>query len=342
MRPAESAAQQARARAWLDLLNYYRKNPATLGFSYLVLAEPNAVVLRPFDLEIVPHSKVHRSYYYTMSAHGLTFFHDGETSFISLGNFEAEYFKYRQVAQVRFFAQFRTMKAFKVWKAHVSRKKARAARRSLQAHLFHMHAHFGPCLRALVQRSMELKGRPLVAVLHKEQPRDLVGLKVRAAITQWGGPIQLMWFHSTLNSTCLLAADGCHVYLDTVGELHRMFVYSADLRTTRASTYWKCHKHGAMPAQWLQAWYQQVQDRVQQAIDAFNQEALELIYAACNAALADLDKRLHGIRDGIVADEAAAERQKVGKCAAPPAAHCDNSALSAVANSRMQLRTGLL
>ena len=41
--PTESAAYQAHVKAWHDLLLFYRKNPGTLGFSYLVLAEPQII-----------------------------------------------------------------------------------------------------------------------------------------------------------------------------------------------------------------------------------------------------------------------------------------------------------
>jgi hypothetical protein len=175
----ESAAYQAHIKAWHDLLVHYRKNPATLGFSYLVQAQPDAVVPRPYDLLVVPHSKVQREYYYTMSAKGLTFFHGAETSHISLDEFEGGFLKYRQVARIRFFANFRQMKAFRVWHACITRTKAKAAKQALSSRLFHMHPCFGPCLRELVRKCEMLKGEPLLAILQADQPGDLKVLKVR-------------------------------------------------------------------------------------------------------------------------------------------------------------------
>ena len=179
---AASATQQARIKAWHDLLIYYRQNPATLAFSYLVLADPHAVVRRPYDLRIVPHSQLHREYYYTMSAQGMTFFRGDETSHIPLDDFEADFFKYEQIVRIKFFAQFRSMKALRIWRAFIARSKAKSAATSLRTRLFQTHACFGPCLRALVARCVELRAQPLLAVLQKDQPGDLQQLKARLSL----------------------------------------------------------------------------------------------------------------------------------------------------------------
>lgn len=171
-----------RVKGWYARLLYYRANPQTLEFSYMVLAEPGSVVYRPYDLLVVPHSKVTREFYYTISAEGVTHFHGKDTTHMSLDEFERAYFLYKQVAQMHFFSRFRLWKAFRLWRAHICRSKATHACQHLSKRLFHLHPQFGPCLKALVLSCERLQQQSALVLLSRDQPTQLEELQVMPSV----------------------------------------------------------------------------------------------------------------------------------------------------------------
>jgi hypothetical protein len=177
-RDAQEAGYHERVKVWYAKLLHYRANPEVLEFIYLILAEPDAVIYRPYDLIVVPHSKVRRDFYYTMSAEGVTNFHGAETSHMSLDAFERAFFLYKQVAKMHFFSRFRLWKAFRLWRAFISRSKARFVCCHLDKRLFHLHPHFGPCLQALVLSCEHLASGTTFVVLSPKQPCGLAQLQV--------------------------------------------------------------------------------------------------------------------------------------------------------------------
>lgn len=179
---AATVAREERMKQWYKQLLYYRGNPDTLEFSYMVLANPKDVVYRPYDLLVVSHAKVQRDFYYTMSAEGVTHFHGGETSHTSLDEFERAFFLYRQVSEMRFFSRFRLWKAFRLWRACICRRKADVASQYLVKRLFHLHGCFGPCLQALVRTCDSLQKSTAFMLLAAEQPRALDELKARSCL----------------------------------------------------------------------------------------------------------------------------------------------------------------
>lgn len=177
---AENAACQERIKAWYTQLLYYKANPETLEFSYMVLTNPNSIVYKPYDLVVVPHAKVQRDFYYTMSAEGVVHFHGNETSHVSLCEFERSFFLYKQVSQMQFFAQFRLWKAFRLWCTYICRNKANKASQTLAKRLFYLHKFFGPCLQALVRTCGELDAGTTFHILSAAQPCQLGSFKVRS------------------------------------------------------------------------------------------------------------------------------------------------------------------
>ena len=178
------SARDERQKEWYKQLLYYRANPDTLEFSYMVLANPNDVVYRPYDLLVVSHAKVQREFYYTMSAEGVTHFYGSETSHMPLDEFERSYFMYRQVSEMRFFSRFRLWKAFRLWRAYICRRKADIASQYLIKRLFHLHGCFGPCLQALVRTCDALQQGTTFTVLAADQPHALDELKARRAVAE--------------------------------------------------------------------------------------------------------------------------------------------------------------
>jgi hypothetical protein len=176
---AENAAYQERIKAWYTQLLYYRANPETLEFSYMVLANPNSIVYKPYDLVVVSHAKIQRNFYYTMSAEGVMHFNGNETSHVSLEDFERSFFLYKQVSQMQFFAQFRLWKAFRLWRACICRNKAYKASQTLSKRLFYLHKFFGPCLQALVRTCGELDASTTFHIVAAAQPSELERFRVR-------------------------------------------------------------------------------------------------------------------------------------------------------------------
>lgn len=57
-------------------------------------------------------------HYHTMSSQGVTSFHEGHMEFVSLEQFERDYFLYRQLSRLRMFRLFREWKAFRIWRRY--------------------------------------------------------------------------------------------------------------------------------------------------------------------------------------------------------------------------------
>lgn len=57
--------------------------------------------LAAYELEIAEHHEVDPADYYTMSRAGVTHFLNGETDFITLSQWEREYFLYTRMMKVR-------------------------------------------------------------------------------------------------------------------------------------------------------------------------------------------------------------------------------------------------
>jgi dynein heavy chain len=85
------------------------ENPFTEEFVYLRRISGGS----SYDLEIVKHSQIEKSDYYTMSRAGVTHFFKGDTEFTLLDQWEREYFLHTRMMEVDFFKKFR------IWKAYV-------------------------------------------------------------------------------------------------------------------------------------------------------------------------------------------------------------------------------
>ena len=52
------------------------------------MSNPSAVHYHPYDLTIVPHNKINRQFYYTMSVDGVTHVNGDESTHMTLDEFE--------------------------------------------------------------------------------------------------------------------------------------------------------------------------------------------------------------------------------------------------------------
>lgn len=90
----EDQQRKSRIHLWYQRLLHFRANPNSLEFSYLVLADPAATKYYPYDLIIVKHDQLvarDTSFFYTMSADGVTQTHGKEVTHMSLDEFERGY-----------------------------------------------------------------------------------------------------------------------------------------------------------------------------------------------------------------------------------------------------------
>jgi hypothetical protein len=65
----------------------------------------------------------------------------------------------------------------------------------------------------------------------------------------------------------------------------------------------------------LQEFFKHSADHTLARLESFKGEVVQHVFDACSNALSDLDTTLCGIRNGILADEAAETQAKRGRCA---------------------------
>jgi dynein heavy chain len=109
----------------------------------------------PYSLCIVgaADAQVPGASFYTLSANGLVLSRDGRTTFLTLEQFEREYYVYHKIASLPFFRSYPKWKSFVEWKGHVrARKRARCVAR-LEESLFILN----PPLRSGLLQLMSLK-----------------------------------------------------------------------------------------------------------------------------------------------------------------------------------------
>jgi hypothetical protein len=64
----------------------------------------------------------------------------------------------------------------------------------------------------------------------------------------------------------------------------------------------------------VQDWYSRMKAALSERMAGFDEDVVVQVHDACKATLGELDKRLCGIRDGIITDETAESRKKVSRC----------------------------
>ncbi|EFJ52773.1 dynein heavy chain 3 [Volvox carteri f. nagariensis] len=166
----EDAETQANVRKWLKVLQEFKTLPRdSLEFVYLCNARPELSNRNPYNLKLVQHAELKsspasRDDYYTVSAQGVTHFLAGVGDFVTLEQFEREYYLYRQLLRFRMFSQYRLWKSFRLWRRFVSTRKARSAKTVLQNSLFTLNPVFSLALVRLRKSCQELHELRLHAV----------------------------------------------------------------------------------------------------------------------------------------------------------------------------------
>jgi len=141
---------------WYPYLKALKENPFRQEFVYLALRDPDALLYRPYDLKVVPHSEVDPDHFYTLSSSGVTHVLNGVTEFIPLERFEREFFLFSKVVQKTVFKKYRVWKGFVCWKNYVRRKKIAHARASLENNLFLLNPIFQSALGDIRSRCVDV------------------------------------------------------------------------------------------------------------------------------------------------------------------------------------------
>lgn len=87
--------------------------------------------------------------YFTMSRHGVTYWHLSENFFSPLTQWQQEFQQFLSIIKIRTFAVFRIWKGFKVWEKTVKWKKQNHTRQYLQEHLLIVIPHLAKAILKL-------------------------------------------------------------------------------------------------------------------------------------------------------------------------------------------------
>ena len=124
-------------------------------FIYLTYMLPKtSEYFTPYSLmEYTWESLPNRLLYFTMSRHGVTYWHLSENFFTPLLQWQQEFQQFLSIIKIRTFAVFRIWKGFKVWEKTVKWKKQSEALAHLQEHLFIAIPHLA---RAILKMRSEI------------------------------------------------------------------------------------------------------------------------------------------------------------------------------------------
>lgn len=124
-------------------------------FIYLTYMLPKtSEYFTPYSLQEYSWAELpNKHLYFTMSRHGVTYWHLSENFFTPLLQWQQEFQQFLSIIKIRTFAVFRLWKGFKVWQKTVKWKKQSEARVYLQEHLFIAIPHLA---RAVLQLRSEI------------------------------------------------------------------------------------------------------------------------------------------------------------------------------------------
>lgn len=105
--------------------------------------------------------------YFTMSRHGMTYWHLSENFFTPLLQWQQEFQQFLSIIKIRTFAVFRLWKGFKVWEKTVKWKNQNQARQHLQEHLFVAIPHLAAAILKLRTEIVLLENSNFINVKSK-------------------------------------------------------------------------------------------------------------------------------------------------------------------------------
>ena len=146
------------ARNPLKALQRLRQNPDSTEFVYLRPYRIDDITpLNPYHLEIVPHSDIDESNFYTLSSFGVTYFMNGKPEFTELEQWKREHYLFNAIIKIPVFKKYRVWKSYKVWRDSVRYGKMRKCAKLLNKNLFWMNPTFQEALFKIRGMCMDVK-----------------------------------------------------------------------------------------------------------------------------------------------------------------------------------------
>ena len=113
-----------------DFIQLVRSDPEMADeFCYLQrCGEPYDYMVKEFDYQ--------REEYMTISSRGITYFNEGDGTFLTLDEWEREFTLYQKLREIEFFAKYKIWKNFLLWKRLMRINKMKTYQASLHRELF--------------------------------------------------------------------------------------------------------------------------------------------------------------------------------------------------------------
>eukprot|EP00761_Pharyngomonas_kirbyi_P008673 gb/GECH01008685.1/.p1 GENE.gb/GECH01008685.1/~~gb/GECH01008685.1/.p1 ORF type:complete len:4033 (+),score=845.30 gb/GECH01008685.1/:1-12099(+) len=125
-------AKESTTKNPLWFIDRLKKSPNSKEFVYMRMKNTeDSLDYNPYDLEIIPHSKINPDDYFTMSSTGVTHFINSDAEFTPLGDWEKEYRIFSKIIEIPFFKQYPYWKTFYNWRKHIHRSKLHNASKNI-------------------------------------------------------------------------------------------------------------------------------------------------------------------------------------------------------------------
>ncbi|XP_018800561.1 PREDICTED: dynein heavy chain 6, axonemal [Bactrocera latifrons] len=119
------------------LINRAREYPDDRFIYLTYMLSKSSEYFTPYSLMEVEYADLpNKHQYFTMSRHGVTYWHLSENFFTPLTQWQQEFQQFLSIIKIHSFAVFRVWKGFKVWEKTVKWRKQNDARNYLREHLF--------------------------------------------------------------------------------------------------------------------------------------------------------------------------------------------------------------
>ncbi|CAG9467054.1 unnamed protein product [Pedinophyceae sp. YPF-701] len=163
------------ALPWYRKLRWMMENEDVTEFLYMVPVRDYETDdnYNPFELRVVPHTRVNKKNFYTLSTKGVTHVLEGECDFWTLQEFEKEFFLFLTFRQYKIFRHYKAWWCFSRWRLLIRREKMERARDHLQRHLFMLQPTYRPALLAAQSACVALGTMSLSVLSDDGGPRSV-------------------------------------------------------------------------------------------------------------------------------------------------------------------------
>eukprot|EP00760_Papus_ankaliazontas_P026353 PhM_4_TR3027/c0_g1_i1/m.46419/K10408/DNAH; dynein heavy chain, axonemal len=112
-------------------------------FMYLTQVPPKTRIspYDPYNLIVVPHSRINKLDYWTISSAGVSHFVHGQAEFIPMTAWMKEYCVFKELHAIPFFVNYKRWRSFRAWRRIVRRTTTTKCKQSLKDSLFMLNQH---------------------------------------------------------------------------------------------------------------------------------------------------------------------------------------------------------